>query len=68
VLQINLSDFYVEYQINAFTTLSRKMDQIYSELHQNIQNKFNEAGVEILSPHYRSLRDGNASSIPASKG
>jgi hypothetical protein len=35
------------------------MAQTYSALHANIQDKFNEAGVEILSPHYAALRDGN---------
>jgi hypothetical protein len=38
----------------------------YSVLHQNIQDKFNEAGVEINSPHYTSLRDGNLTTIPQS--
>ena len=41
------------------------MPRIYSELHQNIQNTFNEAGVEILSPHYAQIRDGNHTTIPA---
>jgi small-conductance mechanosensitive channel len=40
------------------------MQNIYSKLHQNIQDKFNEAGVEINSPHYTSLRDGNRTTIP----
>lgn len=31
---------------------------------QNIQDKFNEAGVEIMSPHYSAMRDGNQSTIP----
>jgi len=26
---------------------------------------FNEAGVEIMSPHYSTLRDGNPTTIPA---
>jgi hypothetical protein len=38
----------------------------YSVLHQNIQDRFNEAGVEINSPHYRCLRDGNQATIPES--
>jgi small-conductance mechanosensitive channel len=63
VLQTDLNDFYVSYQINAYTDSPHLMVDIYSELHQNIQNKFNEAGVEILSPHYRSLRDDNGFSI-----
>jgi hypothetical protein len=40
------------------------MQFIYSDLHQNIQDKFNEAGVEICSPHFSALRDGNAITIP----
>jgi small-conductance mechanosensitive channel len=40
------------------------MAAVYSRLHQNIQDKFNEAGVEIMSPHYTSLRDGNQIQIP----
>jgi hypothetical protein len=38
----------------------------YGALHQNIQDCFNEGGVEILSPGYASLRDGNTTTIPAS--
>ena len=41
-----------------------KMAQIYSDLHQNIQDKFNEAGIEIMSPHYMAVRDGNETTIP----
>jgi small-conductance mechanosensitive channel len=37
---------------------------IQSELHQNIQDRFNEAGVEIMSPTYAALRDGNQVTIP----
>jgi hypothetical protein len=40
------------------------MQFIYSALHQNIQDKFNEAGIEINTPHYMSLRDGNRVAIP----
>ncbi|MDZ7645698.1 MAG: hypothetical protein U5K54_00170 [Cytophagales bacterium] len=43
--------------------MNTDLENIYSELHRHIQNKFNEAAVEILSPHYRSLRDGNTSTI-----
>jgi len=64
VLQTGLSDFYVNYQINAYTAEAAHMMKIYGELHQNIQDKFNEAGVEICSPHFSSLRDGNRITIP----
>ncbi|MCO6359313.1 mechanosensitive ion channel-like protein [Roseivirga pacifica] len=66
VLQTSLDDFYVSYQINARTREIKKMSSIYSELHQNIQDKFNEAGIEILSPHYGAHRDGNQTTIPQS--
>lgn len=64
VLQTALNDFYVTYELNAYTRQPNRMIVIYSELHQNIQDKFNEAGVEIMSPHYASLRDGNPIAIP----
>ncbi|TYT70508.1 mechanosensitive ion channel family protein [Microcystis aeruginosa] len=64
VLQTSLDDFYVSYQLNAYTDHPNKMVYIYSELHQNIQDKCNEVGIEIMSPHYKALRDGNHSTIP----
>ena len=57
VLQKGLNDFYVEYELNAHTDQPRKTPATYSGLHQNIQDSFTEAGVEILSPHYRMLRE-----------
>ncbi|MBZ0201401.1 MAG: mechanosensitive ion channel [Ignavibacteria bacterium] len=65
VLQTSLDDFYVSYQVNAYTNEANKQATIYSLLHQNIQDKFNESGVEIMSPHYKALRDGNLTTIPA---
>ena len=64
VLQTSLDDFYVSYQINAYTKDANKQAKIYSDLHQNIQDCCNEVGIEILSPHYRATRDGNMSTIP----
>ncbi|MDH5626397.1 MAG: mechanosensitive ion channel family protein, partial [Nitrospira sp.] len=64
VLQTSLNDFYVTYEINAYTDQANLMAAIYADLHQNIQDKFNEAGVEIMSPHYTQLRDGNKTAIP----
>jgi small-conductance mechanosensitive channel len=65
VLQTSLEDFYVAYQINAYVREANKQAVIYSNLHQNIQDVCNERGIEILSPHYRAARDGNASTIPS---
>lgn len=64
VLETELSDYYPCYQINAYIKEADQLAQIYSDLHQNIQDMFNEAGVEIMSPHYFAKRDGNASTIP----
>ena len=64
VLQRALSDFYIEYEINATTRDASRSAVLYGLLHQNIQDSFQRGGVEIMSPHYRSLRDGNASTIP----
>lgn len=64
VLQTSLDDFYVSYQINVYTKHPTKQPLIYSSLHQNIQDSFNAAGIEIMSPHYNAIRDGNTTTIP----
>ena len=64
VLETSLSDWYPVYQINAYIKQADKMAQIYSDLHQNIQDKFNEAGIEIMSLHYMAVRDGNETTTP----
>lgn len=64
VLQTSLDDFYVSYEINAYTNEPNKQAVIYSNLRQNIQDVCNERGIEIMSPHYKALRDGNHTSIP----
>jgi small-conductance mechanosensitive channel len=58
VLQTSLNDYHISYQLNVFTKNPEIQPKIYSELHQNIQNKFNEAGVEILSPMFNAVREG----------
>lgn len=63
VLETGLNDWYPVYQINAYTRDAQRMGPIYSELFQNIQDCFNEAGVEIMSPTYVATRDGNASTV-----
>ena len=45
VLETSLSDWYPVYQINAYIREADKLAQIYSDLHQNIQDRFNEAGI-----------------------
>jgi small-conductance mechanosensitive channel len=64
VLQTSLDDFSVRYELNAYTDRPNSMAITYSGLHQKIQDRFNKAGVEILSPHYTAVRDGNRSTVP----
>ncbi len=66
VLQTGLGDFSVSYELRAFTRHPEHMEIIYSGLHQHIQDKCNEAGIEILSPTYSAIRDGNQSTTPES--
>ena len=64
VLQTSLDDFYVSYEINAYTRVANEQHNTHARLHQNIQDSFNEAGVEIMSAHYKYIRDGNQSTVP----
>ncbi len=64
ILQKSLDDFFVSYELNAFTDAPNHMQLTYSALHEAIQDHFNAAGMEIMSPHYTSLRDGNRMAIP----
>ena len=52
VLKTALTDFYVSYEINAYCGDASRIDALYSELHQNILDVFNEHGVQIMSPHF----------------
>jgi len=64
VWQTALNDFYVSYEINAYTASPQDMIDIYAALHARIQDTFFAAGVEIMSPHYTSIRDGNTVAMP----
>jgi small-conductance mechanosensitive channel len=54
VFQTALSDFYVEYRLvgQALPSEPRPRAEVMSALHGNIQDVFNEHGVQIMSPHY----------------
>jgi small-conductance mechanosensitive channel len=52
VYQRALADFYVEYELFAHTDHPRDRVATLSALHANIQDAFNEAGVQIMSPHF----------------
>ncbi len=65
VCQTALNDFHVSYELNVATDDPNAMQNIYSALHENIQDACNAAGFEILSPAYEAVRDGSASTVPA---
>jgi small-conductance mechanosensitive channel len=64
VLQKALDDFYVEYEINAYTRSEKMIPKMMSGLHANIQDNFHGAGIEIMSPHYRVNRSNEDIAIP----
>jgi len=64
VWQTALNDFYVSYEINAYTASASEMIDIYAALHSRIQDSFYAAGVEIMSPHFTAVRDGQPMAIP----
>jgi len=59
-----LDNKYVTYEINIHTHESQIMSKIYSDLHKNIQNVFNEEGLEMVTITYTAIRDGNKKVIP----
>lgn len=54
VHQKALDDFAVKYEINAYCDEPRQIARLYTELHRNILDLFNEHGVQIMTPAYES--------------
>ena len=52
VLEKGLGDFGATYELNVFSKKPNKTVQIYSDLHRNIKDVFNEYEVAIMTPHY----------------
>ena len=65
VLQTALGDYSVRYELNAWTRRPGEMVELYSRLHQNIQDRFNAEGVEIMSPAFFVRREKPLSTVPA---
>lgn len=55
VLQQALDDYYCRYEINVYTKAVSKIPSIYSELYQNLQDGFNEAGIDLTAPAYTNI-------------
>jgi len=49
----SLGDYAVNYEINAYCGDASQMMKLYTEMHRNIQDVFNENGVQIMSPAYK---------------
>jgi small-conductance mechanosensitive channel len=52
VVQKKLGDFCVTYELNVYCDDARKMPVLYTELHRNVLDVFNEYGVQIMTPAY----------------
>jgi len=53
VLQTALADFYVQYSLRARLKGQERRPDVLSVLNANVQDCFNEHGVQIMSPHYQ---------------
>jgi small-conductance mechanosensitive channel len=55
VFQTALSDYYVEYRLVCQAIPERPLPraEVMAALHANLLDVFNEHGVQIMSPHYR---------------
>jgi small-conductance mechanosensitive channel len=64
VLQTSLNDFHISYELNAFVRHPDNYRQTLSEVLAALQDQFAAADVEILSPGYHAIRNGNARTVP----
>ncbi|MFZ0408607.1 MAG: mechanosensitive ion channel family protein [Cyanobium sp.] len=64
VLQTSLNDFHISYELNAHVQEVDCYREILSALLAAIQDGFAAADVEIMSPGYHAIRDGNRRTVP----
>ena len=64
VLQTALNDYHISYELNAYVQDPSTYRTTLSHLHEALQDAFAAAGVEILSPGYHAIRNGNRSTVP----
>jgi small-conductance mechanosensitive channel len=57
VFKKELGTFGVIYELNVYCDAPRKIALVYTELHSNILDIFNEYGVQIMTPAYESDSD-----------
>ncbi|MEB3318230.1 MAG: mechanosensitive ion channel domain-containing protein [Cyanobacteriota bacterium] len=65
VLQTSLNDFHISYELNVSVAHVLCYRETLSELLGAIQDQFAAADVEILSPAYHAIRNGNPRTVPA---
>jgi len=53
IRQKSLGDYAVNYELNAYCDNASYMVELYTKMHRNIQDVFNENGVQIMSPAYK---------------
>lgn len=58
VIQKSLSDFYVEYELLFNIDRPEERPKILSRVRAQIQDAFNEFGVQIMSPHFEEQPGG----------
>lgn len=68
VLQTSLNDFHISYELNAHVRDVSLYRETLSQLLGAIQDRFAAADVEILSPGYHAIRNGNRSTVPPHGG
>ncbi len=66
VRQSALTSFCVDYTINAYIEQPEQRISVLSNLHANIQDAFNEAGIQIMTPAFES-QPGEPVVVPKSK-
>ncbi|NQV09856.1 MAG: mechanosensitive ion channel [Cyanobacteria bacterium] len=64
VLQTALNDFHISYELTAFIREAGTYRENLSALLGALQDQFAAADLEILSPGYHAIRNGNASTVP----
>jgi len=52
VRQLDLAGFCINYELNVYCDDARAMQELYTEIHRNVLDVFNEHGVQIMTPAY----------------